>query len=191
MCLAVEALEERIRRKHPKPLTLEELLDRQGKPVWIDFNDTHNGFTGWAIFYSMSKGSAFMQFNAGCNSLYTSEYEKSWIAFDHEPSKEFVTGISGQGKPFVEALRDINLIRTQGPAVARFTSDYDPDTYLQFTRNEDGDIILRLRGNGEMRFATSGGKLHGKDMLTVLKAFGVIIETINKDPERYFDQQEA
>ena len=191
MQLAIEALNECIARRYPMPLTLEQLLDRQGKPVWLDYNNTAGGFTGWAIFYSMSAGNAFMQFNAGCNCLYTNEYGQTWIAFDSEPSTEFITGICGQGKPFLEALRDMNMVQSQGPADARFTSDYDPDTYIQFARNEDGDIILRLHGKGEMRLATSGGKLHGMDMITVQKAFGVIIDTINKDPERYFDPPEV
>lgn len=64
--------------------------------------------------------------------------------------------------------------------VVKWKSDYDPDTTLTIVRTDDGDIALRIHGKGEMRFATSGGKLHGQDLATVTSAFADIIRVLQK-----------
>ena len=63
---------------------------------------------------------------------------------------------------------------------ARIRSDYSPDTCLTMTRSEDGDIALKIFGNGEMRIATSGSRLHGKDLVKVLKAFQNLMNVIDE-----------
>lgn len=65
--------------------------------------------------------------------------------------------------------------------VVKWKSDYDPDTTLTIVRTDDGDIVLRIHGKGEMRFATSGGKLYGQDLATVCSAFAKIIEILQKN----------
>ena len=64
--------------------------------------------------------------------------------------------------------------------VAKWRSDYAPDTVLTLVQTDDGDIVLRIHGKGEMRFATSGGKLHGQDLATVTSAFADIIRVLQK-----------
>ena len=63
----------------------------------------------------------------------------------------------------------------------RFESDYAPGTWLTITRTDDGDIILRIRGDGEMRIATDGGKLHGKTLVDVCDGFDSIIRTLQEN----------
>lgn len=62
---------------------------------------------------------------------------------------------------------------------ARIRSDYSPDTCLLITRSEDGDIGIKIVGDGVMRIATSGGHLHGTDLVNVVDAFQNVIEVIN------------
>ena len=63
---------------------------------------------------------------------------------------------------------------------ATFISDYCPNTSLTVIQNDDGDVILHIRGNGEMRIATSGGRLHGEELVSVCGSFSKIIDSINK-----------
>lgn len=63
---------------------------------------------------------------------------------------------------------------------ASFTSDYSPETKLAIIKTDDGDVVLKIRGPGEMRIATNGGKLHGEDLITVCEAFGTIIDVLEK-----------
>lgn len=49
-------------------------------------------------------------------------------------------------------------------------SDYDPDTYMQVVHNIDGDFIFKIRGNGEMRIALSGGQFHGNQLAAICAA---------------------
>lgn len=65
---------------------------------------------------------------------------------------------------------------------ARFISDYSPYTSLTITQTDDGDIVLKIRGDDEMRIATDGGKLHGEDLVRVCNAFNAIIETLSQTP---------
>lgn len=67
--------------------------------------------------------------------------------------------------------------------MARYVSDYDPDVCLTIIQNDDGDILLKIRGNGPMRIATSGGKLHGTALVSVCASFRNIIEVLNSQVE--------
>lgn len=69
----------------PCHLTLEQLSQKRGEPVWISLHDGSFQFDGWAIFYEVSSGGAFMQFNHGCNSLAVADYQKTWFAYDRKP----------------------------------------------------------------------------------------------------------
>ena len=59
-----------------------------------------------------------------------------------------------------------------------FVSDYSPTTRLIITQTDDGDIILKIRGDGEMRFATSGGSLHGTQLVCVTNGFTQIMNAL-------------
>lgn len=66
----------------------------------------------------------------------------------------------------------------------KIDSDYAPGTSLRITQTDDGDIVLRIHGDGEMRIATSGGQFHGKQLVTVMKLFSAIIDAANKNTGR-------
>lgn len=67
---------------------------------------------------------------------------------------------------------------------AVFTSDYDPDTRLSIIQTDDGDIILKIHGNGEMRIATSGGKLHGNNLVDICSSFSRIIDILKEEEKK-------
>lgn len=62
---------------------------------------------------------------------------------------------------------------------ARIRSDYSPDTLLLISRSEDGDVGIKIVGDGEMRIATDGGHLHGDALVMVIDAFQTLINVIN------------
>lgn len=62
---------------------------------------------------------------------------------------------------------------------AVFESDYAPGTTLFLLQTDDGDIIVKTRGDGEMRIATSGGKMHGRDLVECVGGFAKAIDAIN------------
>ena len=65
-----------------------------------------------------------------------------------------------------------------------FESDYAPGTYLRIVQTDDGDIVFKIRGSGEMRIATSGGKLHGEKLNAVSKAASALIDALSMDEEK-------
>ena len=62
-------------------------------------------------------------------------------------------------------------------------SDYDPDTYMQIVHNDDGDFIFKIRGNGEMRIALSGGKFHGKQLWAICAAAKMLMRAFASKEE--------
>ena len=62
--------------------------------------------------------------------------------------------------------------------VVNFESDYAPGTILRIVKTDDGDVILNIRGNGEMRIATSGGKLHGENLVSCMKGIDEVIAAL-------------
>ena len=62
----------------------------------------------------------------------------------------------------------------------RIRSDYSPDTCLTIAMSEDGDISIKIYGDGEMRIATSGSRLHGEDLVKVLEAFQNVMNVIEE-----------
>lgn len=66
---------------------------------------------------------------------------------------------------------------------AKFESDYAPGTLLRIVQTDDGDIVLKIRGDGEMRIATSGGKLHGKRLAACIDGFRQVIEALSAEEE--------
>lgn len=68
----------------------------------------------------------------------------------------------------------------------RFESDYAPGTSLTITRTDDGDIILHIRGEGEMRIATNGGKLHGAPLVLCCNGFDAVMRAIRTSEEQNY-----
>lgn len=66
-----------------------------------------------------------------------------------------------------------------------FESDYAPGTVLQIVQTDDGDIVLKIRGDGEMRITTSGGKLCGKRLVECIEGFSKIITALERDGQEY------
>lgn len=59
-----------------------------------------------------------------------------------------------------------------------FESDYSPGTNLRLIKLDDGDVIIKIIGSGEMRIAASGGKLHGEKLVQCLKGFDSVIDAL-------------
>ena len=60
-----------------------------------------------------------------------------------------------------------------------FQSDYS-DSVLRLVQTDEGDIVVKISGSGEMRVATQGGQLHGDDLVEVVNAFKKIIDVLEK-----------
>lgn len=67
------------------------------------------------------------------------------------------------------------------PRTALFQSDYSPDTTMRITMTEDGDVIFKIRGPGEMRIATSGGHFHGHQLAKFCEAAKAMLEVAKEN----------
>lgn len=76
--IAAEALREKADRENPQPLTLEELRQMDGEPVWIDdwWEDSH----GWEL--SMDAADYFEG-----ERRTEKEYGSIWVAYRHKPKE--------------------------------------------------------------------------------------------------------
>ena len=76
--IAATALQEKAERENPKPLTLEELRQMDGEPVWIDdwWEDSH----GWEL--SMDASDYFEG-----ERRTEKEYGSIWEAYRHKPKE--------------------------------------------------------------------------------------------------------
>lgn len=54
---------------------------------------------------------------------------------------------------------------------------------LRIIQTDDGDIVLKVIGDGEFRIATSGGRLHGEELVSVITSFATILDTYKKKTE--------
>lgn len=78
---AIEALTEKLQRLENPPLTLEELKQMEGKPVYVV--DTYMGIKQWYIVGECD------WFTDGYEDADT-EYEENWLAYRHEKGEENV-----------------------------------------------------------------------------------------------------
>lgn len=76
LTMAIDALKEKAERENPAPLTIEELRQMDGQPVWIDdwWEDSH----GWEL--SMDAADYF-----DGERRTEKEYGSIWIAYRHKP----------------------------------------------------------------------------------------------------------
>ena len=63
---------------------------------------------------------------------------------------------------------------------AKLRSDYSIDTCLLITQSDDGDVSLKIIGDGEMRITTSGSRIKGQDLLDLIGAFVTVIDIANR-----------
>lgn len=61
---------------------------------------------------------------------------------------------------------------------ARIRSDYCPETCMLITRSDDGDVAIKIIGDGEMRIATNGSRYKGNDLVNIVDAFQNLINVI-------------
>ena len=91
--LAISALRAQAERENPKPLTLEQLKERDGNPVWTVTNGVY-GSGGWELikftivcacpWHEIIECVRLDEEQYGCE---ISTYGKTWLAYDHEPKE--------------------------------------------------------------------------------------------------------
>jgi len=87
---AVVALRAQQERENPKPLTLDELRERIGKPVWFDevyIDGRPTDQAGWDVLREISTGTEDI-FIFDNMSHYGADYGDIWLAYAHEPKEE-------------------------------------------------------------------------------------------------------
>ena len=94
-----------------------------------------------------------------------------------------VGGDGDNGETLMYELDEYFAAKDKGPAtdkpkIAKFRSDYDPDTILTISMTDDADVVIDIFGKGECRITTSGGQLLGERGVKVIKAFREIIEAL-------------
>ena len=83
--MAIAALREKAEREDPKPLTLEELRQLEGQPVWIKAK--HYGIKADVVrILGKEDGDAFIGFEIN-HRLQENGYGKTWIAYRHKPKE--------------------------------------------------------------------------------------------------------
>lgn len=73
------------------------------------------------------------------------------------------------------------LQKPEYPRTVSIRSDYSSDTSMRITMTEDGDVIFKIRGPGEMRIATNGGAFHGQQLAKFCEAAKAIMELAESD----------
>lgn len=90
---ALEALREKQERENPQPLTLEQLKERVGNPVWIVDTVCHEVeclrfHTVISHGYTNDKDYRFEQFGTDIGIIrWECKYGETWLAFDHPPKE--------------------------------------------------------------------------------------------------------
>ncbi len=102
--LSLEALREKAEREDPKPLTLEELRQMDGEPVYLEYQLGQHTYTGWNVLKSVfltEKGDYLKCIDGKLfsvvgmervkfiteQSFATQDYGKTWIAYRHKPKE--------------------------------------------------------------------------------------------------------
>ena len=76
--LSVIALREKLERENPKPLTLDELRQMDGEPVWITFCSPQDVWPGhWRIWHTCEYQERELE-----------AYDKVWQAYRRKPDME-------------------------------------------------------------------------------------------------------
>ena len=85
MQMAMAALREKAEREDPKPLTLDELRQLEGQPVWIKAK--HYGIYADVVrILGKEDGDAFIGFEIN-HRLQENGYGKTWFAYRNQPKE--------------------------------------------------------------------------------------------------------
>lgn len=89
--ITLSALREKAERENPKPLTLEELKDRHGKPIYAVDGEGH---ACWVVVNAFDEECADNEFGAWQFFYYDMQdctkdelHPMGWLAYDHEPKE--------------------------------------------------------------------------------------------------------
>lgn len=90
---AIAALRSQSARENPKPLTLDKLKERNGKPVFkVLISENIGEYIGcenawWDVMVISKHSEDVINWRSG-HLNYIHDYGKTWIAYDHEPKGE-------------------------------------------------------------------------------------------------------
>ncbi|QAT43458.1 hypothetical protein [Aminipila luticellarii] len=86
---AIQALQEKAARENPIPLTLEQLKERVGRPVYAQ-SELLPGESHWCILdetLAFGGGFTLVAIYGRNLTLAESDYGRTWFAYDHEPKE--------------------------------------------------------------------------------------------------------
>ena len=86
MLMAIAALREKAEREDPRPLSLKEMRQMDGEPVWIKA-DHYGVFADVVKISGRDDGDNFVGVKL-CYRLQENGYGKTWIAYRHKPKGE-------------------------------------------------------------------------------------------------------
>lgn len=88
LSMAISALYVQEENRVNRPLTLDEVYKRNGKPIWICGLPGHEikWIPGWRIL--QENRVPMRSNNDAVLSHWTADYGRTWIAYDHEPEEE-------------------------------------------------------------------------------------------------------
>lgn len=84
---AIEALNEKLHRLENKPLTLEQLKNRVGKPVFIKHMWHDWSYDGWAVVEQFEASQFGESMRVSFGKITLDNYNICWLAYDHEPER--------------------------------------------------------------------------------------------------------
>lgn len=91
--IACQAMREKIERENPKPLTLDELRNMNGKPVWIEkkYSDLESYFGIVCLSFNQEYVMSFIAVTQGYAMLkvHFSEYGATWLAYKYKPKETY------------------------------------------------------------------------------------------------------
>ena len=80
--MAIDALREKAERENPQPLTIEELKQMVGWPVWVQGPGLPQ-YGRWAIVEDAFGNSLYLVNDFTCHNI-----GKTWFAYRHKPKEE-------------------------------------------------------------------------------------------------------
>lgn len=87
--LAIVALHEKLERERPEPISLEQLRQMDGNPVWVECTEEYNSVKKWDIVcFNQHDGIINKYFPFRHAPLSMLEYGETWLAYTHKPEQE-------------------------------------------------------------------------------------------------------
>lgn len=89
LLMAIDALREKAEREDPQPLTLEELRQMDGEPVWVKTKNAYNGEGECCVVHVLRDRRHFVALIPGIEDMWhpSSHYGKEWLAYRHKPKE--------------------------------------------------------------------------------------------------------